>query len=125
METETVDPEFERGGGGVGLSFHLDPACRTQQLHVDLHGGTLEDLVEDLAGVCARTLGPGVAGPLGEAEREMREALRAGLRSYIVGFDVCGLASVCGEAERFDPWSGQPAAPGGVGGDDGNGGGMG
>ena len=31
-------------------------------------------------------------------------ALRAGLRRYIVGMDLCGLASICRESQEFDPW---------------------
>lgn len=85
-------------------------AVRTRtvhQLHVDLAGLTLPELVDVVAEQALL--------PLPEPERrrylpQVRANVERVLRKHIVGFDICGMASVCRSSERFDPW--EPAARG-------------
>ena len=93
----------------VGTPLRLDPECRTNQLHVDLHGGGLGDMVADLADLCLATLGPAVHGRPGPARDAIRKALAAALRGHVVGFDICGLGAICRDAEAFSPWDQDPS----------------
>ena len=71
------------------------------QLHVELHGLTLTDLVEKVA---QRAL---LALPPHEREQYLNAARReveAVLREHIVAFDTCGLSAICGDSEPYDPW---------------------
>lgn len=81
-------------------------APSVHQLHVDLSGLTLPELVDIVAEQALL--------PLPEADRrrylpQVRENVERVLRKHIVAYDVCGMASVCQSSEPFDPW---PSAQG-------------
>lgn len=71
------------------------------QLHVDLQGLSLPELVDRVARAALAALPP-------EMQRSYLEPARAEvekvLRQHIVAFDTCGLSAICGDSEPFDPW---------------------
>ncbi len=83
-------------------------AVRTRsvhQLHVELSGLTLPELVDVLAEQALL--------PLPEPERRqymarVRANVERVLRRHIVAFDLCGMSDVCRSSQPFDPWEGAP-----------------
>lgn len=77
-----------------------------KQLHVDLGGLTLPELVEIVVEQALL--------PLPEADRrrylpQARQNVERVLRRHIVAYDMCGMSTVCQSSEPFDPWPAEPA----------------
>ncbi|MBE3597389.1 MAG: hypothetical protein IMX02_00775 [Limnochordaceae bacterium] len=73
----------------------------TYQLHVELGGLTLMELVDEVAEQALLAL------PESERRRylpEVRARVEQVLRRHIVAYDTCGLGSLCQDGEPFDPW---------------------
>ncbi|HEY8424976.1 MAG TPA: hypothetical protein VIK73_03050 [Limnochordales bacterium] len=75
------------------------------QLHVELSGLTLPELVDVVAEQALL--------PLPEPERrrymaQVRANVERVLRKHIVALDMCGLADVCQSSQPYDPWEGAP-----------------
>ena len=71
------------------------------QLHVDLRGLSLLDLVDRVARAALAVLPEDSQARYLEAARRQVEAV---LRDHIVAFDTCGLSAICQDSEPFDPW---------------------
>ncbi|MEW6044872.1 MAG: hypothetical protein AB1609_00080 [Bacillota bacterium] len=73
----------------------------TYQLHLDLGGLTLAELVDVVVEQALL--------PLPEADRrrylpQVRANVERVLRKHVVAYDACGMGSICRDSERYDPW---------------------
>lgn len=100
--------------------FAVDTERSDYQLHLSLGEGTLEGLVDELAGAAlaclagsgstdAATAAP-AAAPTGQAGdgatvQAVRDAIAERLRARVVAYDLCGLFSQCRLSDRFNPWA--------------------
>lgn len=76
-------------------------APSTYQLHVELAGLTLTELVDEVVDQALLAL------PHDDRRRyldEARSRVERVLRRHIVAFDTCGMGSLCQDSARYDPW---------------------
>ena len=76
-------------------------APSVHQLHLDLGGLTLTELVDIVAEQAVLPL------PADDRRRylpQVRANVERVLRKHIVAYDLCGMASICRSGAPFDPW---------------------
>ena len=77
-----------------------------KRIQIQLTGKRLDDVVDEMAREAARAV---LRAPKEDAKKDgyystVRTAIRGVLEKYVHAYDMCGLATICHEAEEVDPW---------------------
>ena len=75
-----------------------------KSVHIQLTHKKLDDVVQEMAEAATRSLSNKSVLPENRVA-SAKSAIRAVLEKYVHAYDLCGLATVCHEAQEIDPWT--------------------
>lgn len=74
-----------------------------KRIQIQLTNKKLDDVVQEMAEAATRSL-QSRSIPPAEHTVAVKKAIRAVLEKYVHAYDLCGLATVCQEAQEVDAW---------------------
>ncbi|MBI4024356.1 MAG: hypothetical protein HY360_05205 [Verrucomicrobia bacterium] len=79
-----------------------------KRIQIQLTNKKLDDVVQEMAEACAHRLEKDTSRGA-DRVAVIRGTIREVLEKYVHAYDLCGLATVCQEAQEVDPWGSKVA----------------